>query len=123
MGLLWTIHADAPGCCPTCDRAKPPHEHAELEESMLTVTEIEAYRENGYLVVADVIPPDWVAKARAKLAELIEASRRVSASDSIYDLEVAHTSKNPRVRRIKDPHNVGTCAGILSGVGIWMRCS
>jgi hypothetical protein len=44
---------------------------------MLTVTEIEAYRENGYLVVADVIPPDWVAKARAKLAELIEASRRV----------------------------------------------
>ena len=47
---------------------------------MLTVTEIEAYRENGYLVVADVIPPGWVAKARAKLAELIEASRQVSAS-------------------------------------------
>jgi phytanoyl-CoA hydroxylase len=97
---------DRRGCCPTFDRAKPPNEHAELEESMLTVTEIEAYRENGYLVVADVIPPDWVAKARAKVSELIEASRRVSASDSIYDLEDAHTSKNPRVRRIKDPHNV-----------------
>jgi phytanoyl-CoA hydroxylase len=73
---------------------------------MLTATQIDSYRDNGYLVVPDVIALHWVAKARAKLAELLEASRRVSASDAIYDLEDAHTPKNPRVRRIKDPHNV-----------------
>jgi hypothetical protein len=74
-------------------------EPIELEELMLTATQIESYRDNGYLVVPDVIAPDRVAKARAKLAELINASRGVSASDAIYDLEDAHTSENPRVRR------------------------
>ena len=48
---------------------------------MLTATQIQSYRDDGYLLVADVIAPDVVAKARLKLAELIEASRRVSASD------------------------------------------
>ena len=71
---------------------------------MLTAAQIESYREIGYLVVPDVIGPDVLAKARAKLAELIEKSREVTASDSVYDLEAAHTPRNPRVRRIKDPH-------------------
>jgi phytanoyl-CoA hydroxylase len=80
---------------------------------MLTATEIEFYRENGYLVVPDAIAPNWVAKAQAKLAELIERSRGVSASDAVYDLEDAHTPKNPRVRRIKDPHQVDEVYGNL----------
>jgi phytanoyl-CoA hydroxylase len=84
-------------------RAREP---ANMEELMLTPTQIQSYRDNGYLVVPDAIAPDRVAKARAKLAELIQASRQVSASDPIYDLEDAHTPENPRVRRIKDPHNV-----------------
>jgi phytanoyl-CoA hydroxylase len=71
---------------------------------MLTTAQIESYREIGYLVVPDVIGPDVLAKARAKLAELIEKSREVTASDTVYDLEDAHTPRNPRVRRIKDPH-------------------
>lgn len=75
---------------------------------MLTATQIEFYRANGYLVVPGVITPERAAKARAKLAELIEASRRVSASDAVYDLEEAHSANNPRVRRIKDPHKVDT---------------
>ena len=73
---------------------------------MLTATQIEAYRKNGFLVVPEVIPLSQVAKARAKLVELVEASRRVPASNSVYDLEDAHTATNPRVRRIKDPHEV-----------------
>ena len=71
---------------------------------MLTTAQIESYREIGYLVVPDVVGPDVLAKARAKLAELIEKSREVTASDAVYDLEDAHTPRNPRVRRIKDPH-------------------
>src|SRR6516165_4544096 len=73
---------------------------------MLTATQIEAYRKNGFLVVPEVIPLSQVAKARAKLVELVEASRRVPASNSVYDLEDAHSATNPRVRRIKDPHEV-----------------
>ena len=73
---------------------------------MLTATQVEAYRKDGFLVLPEVIPPGQVVKARAKLVELIEASRRVPTSNSIYDLEDAHTPTNPRVRRIKDPHEV-----------------
>jgi phytanoyl-CoA hydroxylase len=71
---------------------------------MLSTSQIEFYRENGYVVVPDVIGPDVLAEARVKLAELIEKSREVSASDAVYDLEEAHSPRNPRVRRIKDPH-------------------
>jgi ectoine hydroxylase-related dioxygenase (phytanoyl-CoA dioxygenase family) len=71
---------------------------------MLSTSQIEFYRENGYVVVPDVIGPDVLAEARVKLAELIEKSREVSASDAVYDLEEAHSPRNPRVRRIKEPH-------------------
>jgi phytanoyl-CoA hydroxylase len=88
----------------------------EPEELMLTTTQIQSYRDDGFLVVDDVIAPDAVAKARSKLAELIEASRRVSASDAVYDLEDGHSRENPRVRRIKDPHNVDRVyADLLNG--------
>ena len=73
---------------------------------MLNATQIEAYHTEGYLVVPNVIKPSQIARAREKLAELIETSRQVSASDAIFDLEDAHSEKTPRVRRIKDPHNV-----------------
>jgi phytanoyl-CoA hydroxylase len=73
---------------------------------MLTPTQIEFYRLHGYLVVPDAIAPDRVVKAQEKLIELIEASRLISQSDAIYDLEETHTPQNPRVRRIKDPHKV-----------------
>jgi len=80
---------------------------------MLSTTQIESYRETGYVVVPDVIGPDLLAKARAKLAELIEKSREVSVSNAVYDLEDAHTARNPRVRRIKDPHINGEIYGKL----------
>ena len=70
---------------------------------MLTATQVEAYRKDGFLVLPEVIPPGQVVKARAKLVELIEASRRVPTSNSIYDLEDAHTPTNPRVRANRGP--------------------
>ena len=78
---------------------------------MLTASQIEFYHEKGYVVVPDVIPQPWLAKARDTLADLIERSRDVSASNSVYDLEDAHSQSNPRVRRIKDPHINGAIYG------------
>ena len=78
---------------------------------MLTASQIEFYHEKGYVVVPDVIPQPWLAKARDTLSDLIERSRDVSASNSVYDLEDAHSQSNPRVRRIKDPHITGAIYG------------
>jgi ectoine hydroxylase-related dioxygenase (phytanoyl-CoA dioxygenase family) len=81
-------------------------ERGVVEESMLNEGQVRSYHDNGYLVVADVISPEALAKARARLVELVEASRRISLSDGVYDLEGAHSAREPRVRRIKDPHKV-----------------
>lgn len=71
---------------------------------MLTEDQVAFYRENGYLVVPDVVDADTVAELRALIDGFIEKARSVSENDSVYDLELTHTPENPRVRRIKTPH-------------------
>jgi hypothetical protein len=38
--------------------------------------------------------------------DLVAASAAITEHDHVYDLEPTHTEKEPRVRRIKEPHNV-----------------
>ncbi|WP_305191082.1 phytanoyl-CoA dioxygenase family protein [Reyranella sp.] len=45
------------------------------------------------------------APARAAMAELIERSRGVSQSDSIYVLEQGHSADDPRLHRISSPQD------------------
>ncbi|MGF1627068.1 MAG: phytanoyl-CoA dioxygenase family protein [Alphaproteobacteria bacterium] len=71
---------------------------------MLSREQTDFYRENGYLLVEDAVPPALIEEARAAVAELVAASRFVKTSDERYDLEDTHTAANPRVRRIKEPH-------------------
>ena len=73
---------------------------------VLTQQQIDAYNETGYLIVEGVL--DDVMRQRMKnvLAELVEASRTVTGHDNVYDLEPNHTSVEPRVRRIKKPHEI-----------------
>lgn len=72
----------------------------------LGAAQVEAYRQQGYLLVEDVIPPEAIATAQRTTAELIEASRALQRSDDVYDLEESHSAERPRVRRIKQPHKV-----------------
>ena len=73
---------------------------------ILSSAQVEQYREEGYLIVEGVV--DDVTRQRMKnaLAELVDKSRAVSVHDDIYDLEPGHTAQEPRVRRIKKPHEV-----------------
>lgn len=71
---------------------------------MLNAEQVARYHQDGYLAVPGVVAGSVVARARAALERLVDASRRVIASDAIYDLEDSHRPDNPRVRRIKDPH-------------------
>jgi ectoine hydroxylase-related dioxygenase (phytanoyl-CoA dioxygenase family) len=38
--------------------------------------------------------------------DLVAASREVTQHNQVYDLESTHSAREPRVRRIKEPHNV-----------------
>lgn len=71
---------------------------------MLTAQEVGHYREQGYLVMKDVLSSDELAAAQEAMAELLEGARSVSAHTALYDLEDTHSPAEPRVRRLKLPH-------------------
>jgi ectoine hydroxylase-related dioxygenase (phytanoyl-CoA dioxygenase family) len=70
---------------------------------MLTPEQVRSYREDGYLVVEDVVPRPLIEEARQVVEDLVEASRSVRDHDNLYDLEPGHSDRAPRVRRLKEP--------------------
>jgi ectoine hydroxylase-related dioxygenase (phytanoyl-CoA dioxygenase family) len=71
---------------------------------MIGEQDVAFYRENGYLVVREVLSRNEVEELRRVTAEFVEKARAISAHDEIYDLEDTHSAAEPRVRRIKTPH-------------------
>ena len=73
---------------------------------MLTKDQVQAYRTDGYLLVENVLSARELATLRQVTDDLVAASHAVTEHNHIYDLEPTHTPQEPRVRRIKEPHNV-----------------
>ena len=73
---------------------------------MISAKDVELYRENGYLLVENVLDAATLAKMRRGIADLVAKAAGVKTHNDIYDLEPTHTPENPRVRRIKTPHKV-----------------
>lgn len=62
------------------------------------------YEANGYLMVENVVTADQLARLRQITADLVEASRTVTESNAVYDLDRGHGPDTPRLTRIKVPH-------------------
>ena len=62
--------------------------------------------EDGYVLVENALSARELATLRQVTDELVAASHAVTEHNHIYDLEPTHTPQAPRVRRIKEPHNV-----------------
>lgn len=71
---------------------------------MLGERERRFYRDNGYLVVPDVLARDEVERLREVTDALVAASAEASAHTDLYDLEDGHSRARPMVRRLKTPH-------------------
>ena len=89
----------------------------------LTQDQTSFYQDNGYLLLEQVIPASVLASLCDTINGFIKASRRVSASNRVYDLDQSHTAAHPRVRRLKDPHtldpifrNLAECNAIVEPV-------
>ena len=65
---------------------------------------VEAYRENGFVVVPGVLSAAEVAELRRVTEDFVEKSREVTAHTPLYDLEDGHGAEAPKVRRLKTPH-------------------
>lgn len=72
---------------------------------MLTEEQIAFYGKNGYLFVPDVFSETEVAELNTVTEGYIEVSRKVTASDSTFDIGPGHTADTPKLRRIKDPES------------------
>jgi ectoine hydroxylase-related dioxygenase (phytanoyl-CoA dioxygenase family) len=73
---------------------------------VLSPEEIAEYDRNGFLVLENQIPPDWIAKIRDEIARFEDEAASMTASNDRLDLEDSHTPQNPRLRRIKLPHTI-----------------
>jgi ectoine hydroxylase-related dioxygenase (phytanoyl-CoA dioxygenase family) len=62
------------------------------------------YRDQGWLVVEDVLDAAELARLRQSVESMLEGARGLTAHTDVYDLEPSHRPDAPRVRRIKVPH-------------------
>ncbi len=73
---------------------------------MISDRDVETYRKNGWLVVPDVVDSFTLARVHKVVDELVAGARGKATHDNVYDFEPSHTPEEPRVRRIKKPHQV-----------------
>ena len=74
-----------------------------IPPKVLTQAQREDYFNDGYLLLPEVIDPDWLARLRGATDRLVERSRGISKSDAIFDLEAGHRADAPRLRRVSKP--------------------
>ena len=64
------------------------------------------FRSNGYCVVPSLIDEETLARIGQLTEEVLAKGAQLEASDEIYDLEPSHRPGNPRIRRIRRPHDI-----------------
>lgn len=72
--------------------------------SKLTDQELKQYREQGYVVLHDVVPKERLAAVIDETERMVDGARSISEPTAALDLDPAHTPAHPRLRRIKSPH-------------------
>ena len=80
-----------------------PEQILEIPPRVLSQTQRETYFSEGYVLLEKIIGDEWIKKLRDATEEMIERSRKVSKSDTIFDLEPDHRPDAPRLRRGSNP--------------------
>ena len=71
---------------------------------MIKDDQVKSFNERGYLVIENLLPENILENLQIVTDDFVEKSRTIKESDDIYDLSDDHTSENPAVRRLKNPH-------------------
>ena len=75
---------------------------------MIKDDQVSSFNEKGYLVVENLLPENILKDLQKITDDFVEQSRSINENDAIFDLSDSHTSENPVVRRLKDPHLIHT---------------
>jgi ectoine hydroxylase-related dioxygenase (phytanoyl-CoA dioxygenase family) len=68
------------------------------------MTILKEYQQDGFTKIEEIFDKKEILNLQQATDELIEQSRNHIISDEKFDLEHNHSSQNPRVQRIKVPH-------------------
>ena len=71
---------------------------------ILSKDEVNFYNEKGYLLVEDVITTNQHNEMLNLVKDFFEKSKSVNENNNIFDLEDGHCATNPRLKRVKQPH-------------------
>src|SRR3954471_24749689 len=71
--------------------------------AVLNEDQVEQYRREGWLSVAALVDDDWLGRLGAATGGAGDASRALTESTPLYDLEPDHTAEQPRLRRFSAP--------------------
>ncbi|MFK7993986.1 MAG: phytanoyl-CoA dioxygenase family protein [Granulosicoccus sp.] len=72
----------------------------------LTQQQKQDYERDGFVLIENAVPPDMLGRLQSVTLDLIEQSRQVNHNTDVYDLDKGHCLENPRLNRIKTPHEV-----------------
>ena len=71
---------------------------------MLTASQINSYRQNGYLVLENLIPDELLQRLRQRITHFTVLSAGVESSNEMFDIDSESSDLATRLRRLKDPH-------------------
>ena len=80
-----------------------PEQILKIPARVLSQQQREDYFTNGYILLERFIGDEWLKKLRDATNELVEQSKKVTKSDTIFDLEPDLTPSQPRLRRVSNP--------------------
>jgi hypothetical protein len=78
-----------------------PERVLEHRPLVLAQRDRERYFADGYLTVPGHVGAAWLRRLRAVVADKIEASRALTASDDQFDLAPDHSADQPNIRRLR----------------------
>ena len=70
----------------------------------LSKDEVNFYNDQGYLLVEDVISESQHKQMLTLVEKFFDKAKMVRKNDKFFDLEDGHSYDNPRLKRIKQPH-------------------
>jgi ectoine hydroxylase len=74
-----------------------------LDTAVLSEAQREHYQQSGWVAVPGLVDSEWLERLRSVTDEFVDASRALTESNILYDLDVGHTADEPRLRRLSSP--------------------
>ena len=88
-----------------------PEQILQHPPKILTPQQRQSYFDKGFLLVENLIGPEWIERLLAVTDEMVERSRSLTESDAVFDLEPDHTADNPSPAASHQPG--GSAPGLL----------